>query len=110
RSRLLSHCVWSPAAPERATRAITQTIAVADDEWDYEAVTVFERLWGFRLRPGERGIQPGGFSCVVCGISQPFSVGEAGHACQRHAVRSEWVWRSGDDSEGNGGYGREARR
>ena len=47
-----------------------------DDEWPYEAASVLERLWGFRIRPGELVIQPGIFSCLACGITQSFDAGE----------------------------------
>jgi hypothetical protein len=67
------------------------------DEWPFEAAKVLERLWGFRVRPGERVIQAGLFFCTACGISQPYSFGETARACVRHAARSEWVWRGGDE-------------
>jgi hypothetical protein len=68
-----------------------------DDEWHYGPAEALERAWGFRVRAGERVTQPGIFYCATCGISQPFSVGEKARECLRHATRSEWVWRAGDE-------------
>jgi hypothetical protein len=69
----------------------------ASDEWPYAGAEVLERMWGVRVRPGERIIQPGIFFCAVCGVSQPFAVGERARDCVRHATRSEWLWRAGDE-------------
>jgi len=77
---------------------VTDTTEASDAEWPYEAGKVLERVWGFRVRPGERVIQPGILYCAACGVSQPFSAGETARNCIRHAAQSEWLWRSGDET------------
>ncbi len=76
---------------------MTDATDAIGDEWRYEAGEALERVWGFRVRPGERVIQPGMFYCAACGVSQPFSAGETARDCERHAAQSEWLWHSGDE-------------
>ena len=77
--------------------SVTDATDPSEDEWQYEAGEALERVWGFRVRPGERVIQPGIFYCVACGVSQPFRAGETARNCLRHEAQSKWLWRSGDE-------------
>jgi len=90
-------CSTAKVDSRTSVRRSAYTRMTDNDEWPHEAAKVLERLWGFRVRSGEFVIQPGVFSCLACGITQSFDAGERAGACVRHATRSEWVWRAGDE-------------